>query len=222
MKLKNLMVGMAFFVVVPCVSSAQERDASMEVKSENPGMAAAEWRHMYFAGISNRRINEVNLTEAQVSGLLSMVNVTAAISSGTAIEPQYLINTKGTTPWLAMYALVQAKDPTALSLIAKGKSRIHVPPSVIRGAFGEHINWPKEMLEQYDLSLGEYHLFAIPFLLHNSVGEVGNLSQSMKAPDGSLEVFNVNEFTEENPEGLLKVFSELTAFIKENRMDAIQ
>jgi hypothetical protein len=121
-----------------------------------------------------------------------------------------------------MYALVQVNDPEALSLIANGQSRIHVPPSFIRGAFGEHINWPKEMLEKYDIALGEYHAFAIPFLVHNSVTQIGSLSQSMKAPDGSLEIFGVHELAEGNPEGLLKEFSELSTFIKENRADAIQ
>ncbi len=40
-----------------------------------------------------------------MSSLLSMINLNAVISCGTAIEPKYLINQKGTTPGLAMYAL---------------------------------------------------------------------------------------------------------------------
>lgn len=194
----------------------------MDEKTDRPGGSATEWRHMYFAGISKQPINQINLTEAHVSELLSMINLNAVISSGTAIEPQYLINKKGTTPWLAMYALVHVNDPESLGPIANGKSRIHVPPHFIRGAFGTHINWPKEILEKYDLTVGEYRAFAIPFLVHNSVNQIGSFSQSMKAPDGSLEIFGVYELIEGNPEGLLKEFSELATFIKENRTDAIQ
>lgn len=194
----------------------------MDKSSKKLGMSATEWRHMYFAGISRRPINEINLSEGQMSGLLSMAGAAAVISSGAAIEPQYLINEKGTTPWLAMYALVQASDPEALSLIANGKSRIHVPSEFIHGAFGTHINWPKEILEKYDVTLGACRAFAIPFLVHNSLTQVGGLSQSMKAPDGSLEIFGVYEFSEDKPEGLLKDFSDLASFIKENRADAIQ
>ncbi|MCE2572355.1 hypothetical protein [Motilimonas eburnea] len=190
--------------------------------SETIGMSATEWRHMYFAGITKQSVNQIDLTQAQMSGLLSMVNLNAVISSGTAVEPQYLINQKGTTPWLAMYALVNVNDPTALNLVANGKSRIHVPSTFIQGAFGEHINWPVEMLNQYDLSLGEYRMFAIPFLVHQGVGEIGNLAQSMKAPDGSLELFGVYEWTDTDPEGLLKDFAELASFIKDQRSDAIQ
>lgn len=194
----------------------------MSQKTEKRGMSATEWRHMYFIGISRQPINQINLNEAQMSGLLSMIKLNAVISSGTAIEPQYLINKKGTTTWLAMYALVQANDPQALSLIANGQSRIHVPEKFIRGAFGDHINWPRKMLEKYDITLGEYRVFAIPFLVHTSVTQIGSLSQSMKAPDGSLEIFGVHEFMEGNPEGLLIEFHKLANFIKKNRAGAIQ
>ena len=194
----------------------------MEEKPEEPYVSATEWRHMYFAGISKRPIQEINLTEVQMSGLLSLIGFKAVISNGAAIEPQYLINSKGATPWVAMYAFVLINDPEALTLIANGKLRAHVPPDFIRGAFGAHINWPRKIIEKYDLVIGEYHLFAIPFLVHNSVNQMGGLNQSMKAPDGSLEIFGVYEFNESNPEGSLKELSELASFIKENRANAIQ
>ncbi|MFO6424915.1 hypothetical protein [Motilimonas sp. KMU-193] len=189
--------------------------------SDTIGMSATEWRHMYFVGITKLPVNQIDLTQAQMSGLLAMVNLNAVISSGTAVEPQYLINQKGTTPWLAMYALVNINDPTALNLVANGQSRIHVPSKFIQGAFGEHINWPAAMLKKYDLSLGEYRVFAIPFLVHQAVGTIGQLAQSMKAPDGSLELFGVYEWQDSHPEGLLKDVAELVSFIKEQRSDAM-
>ena len=194
----------------------------MEEKPEEPYVSATEWRHMYFAGISKRPIQEINLAEVQVSGLLSLIGLNAVISNGAAIEPQFLINSKGATPWVAMYAFVLINDPEALTLIANGKLRAHVPPDFIRGAFGAHINWPRKIIEKYDLVIGEYHLFAIPFLVHNSVNQMGGLNQSMKAPDGSLEIFGVYEFNESNPEGSLKELSELASFINEYRANAIQ
>ena len=213
MKFTSVVITALLSVTLSCLSLAQEKDSSMNDKTEKLGMSATEWKHMYFAGISKLPVNQINLNEAQMSGILSMINLNAVISSGTAIEPQYLINQKGTTPWLAMYALVQVNN---------GKSRIHVPSKFIHGAFGEHINWPKEMLAKYDLTLGEYQTFAIPFLVHKDVTEIGSLTQSMKAPDGSLEIFGVHELVEGNPEGLLKEFADLASFIKEKRTDAIQ
>ena len=189
---------------------------------EKSGMSAAQWRHMYFAGISKQVIYQIDLSEPQISGLLSMINLNAVISNGAAIEPQHLINEKGTTPWLAMYALVQLNDPEALNLIANGKSRIHVPSTFIRNAFGNHINWPADMLSKYDLSLGEYRMFAIPFLVYKDVRTMGSLSQSIKAPDGSMEIFGVHEMVEGNPKALLKDCAELAGFIKEHRADALQ
>jgi len=178
---------------------------------EKAGMSATQWRHMYFVGISKQVIYQIDLSEPQISGLLSMINLNAVISTG-----------KGTTPWLAMYALVQANDPEALNLIANGKSRIHAPSTFIQNAFGDHINWPADMLSKYDLSLGEYRMFAIPFLVHEDVRTMGSLSQSIKAPDGSLEIFGVHEMVEGNPEALLKDCAELAGFIKEHRADALQ
>lgn len=184
-------------------------------------ISAKEWRHMCFAGISKYSINDINLSEEQIGDLLSMINLNSVISSGTAIKPQHLINEKGTTAWLAMYALVVANDEEALNLIADGQTRIHIPANLISSAFGEHINWPAETLKKHDISLGEYHPFAIPFLVHKNVTNIGNLSQSLKTPDGNLEIFDVYEFVENNPENLLKEYAKLVTFIKTQREDAI-
>ena len=190
--------------------------------NEKTEISALEWKHMCFAGISKQPINDIHLSEDQIGDLLSMINLDSVISSGTAIEPQHLINEKGTTAWLAMYALVVTNDPESLNLIADGKTRIHIPIDLISSAFANHINWPATMLEKYDLSLGDYRPFAIPFLVHKSVTNIGELSQSMKTPDGSLEIFGIYEFSETDPEGLLKKYAQLTTFIKKERKDAIQ
>ncbi|WP_370980433.1 hypothetical protein [Agaribacterium sp. ZY112] len=185
------------------------------------GSSATEWRHMYFIGISKEDPNDIDLSEGQIQDLLSMVNVGPAISNGAAIQPKYLINSKGTTPWLAMFALVSAKQASALTIIAEGKSRVHVPTKFISDNFNSHNNWPTDIFSKYDTHLDGYNTFIIPFLIHSSANAVSHLSQSMKAPDGSLEIFNVNEFSEESPEDLLIEVSELVTFINENRPDIV-
>jgi len=185
-------------------------------------ISATQWRPLYFAGISKQRIDKINLEEAQIAALLSMINIDSGISSGTAIEIPYLINEKGVTAWSAMYALIVSNDEGALPLIAEGKKRAHIPSDFIRNVYKEHINWPADMLAKYDMSLGKYRPFAIPFLVHQSVGGIENLTESLKAPDGSLEIFGVYEFSESDPEALLKNYAELTTFIKTERPDAIR
>ena len=200
-------------------TAVQGKEVSEETEL---GQSATEWRQMYFIGISKNNPKEIDLSEGQVKGLLSMVSVGPAISNGAAVDPKFLINSKGTTPWLAMFALVYAKQPSALSVIAEGKSRIHVPTKFVSNVFNSHNNWPSEMFEKYDMTLEGYNIFVIPFLIHSSASPVSNLSQSMKAPDGSLEIFNVNEFSSESPEELLVQVSGLVKFIKENRPDVVQ
>ena len=185
-------------------------------------VSATDWRHMCFAGISKKTINDIDLSEEQIAALLSMVELNSVISSGTAIEIQHIINEKGTTAWAAMHALVMANDQEAFNLIASGETRIHIPSDFIRSVFDNHINWPTELLEKYDLSLGEYRPFIIPFLVHKSVTHIGNLTESLKAPDGSLEIFGVYHFSAEQPEHLLKELSELVTFINSERQDAIE
>lgn len=203
-----------------CISTAvQGKEVSEETEL---GLSATEWRQMYFIGISKNNLKEIDLSEGQIKGLLSMVSVGPAISNGAAVDPKFLINSKGTTPWLAMFALIYSKQPSALSVIAEGKSRIHVPTKFVSNVFNNHNNWPSEVFEKYDMTLDGYNIFIIPFLIHSSANPVSNLSQSMKAPDGSLEIFNVNEFSSESPEELLVQVSGLVKFIKENRPDVTQ
>jgi len=188
----------------------------------NQDISAIHWRPLYFAGISKQRIDKLNLEEAQIAALLSMINIESGISSGTPIEVPYLINEQGVTAWSAMYALTISHDDTDLPLIATGKKRVHIPSEFMRSVYEKHVNWPADMLAKYDLSLGKYRPFAIPFLVHNSVSGIENLTESLKAPDGSLEIFGVYEFSESDPEALLKNYAELTTFIKTERQDAIR
>ncbi len=184
----------------------------------NP-VVAAEWRHMYFYGITKKFQNEIDLSQEQVRGLLSLVNVHSGISTGAAVDPLLLINAKGTTVWLAMYALLVANDQEALIAAKKEEALLYVPSKFLNGLFNQHNNWPVKILARYDLKLKNYNLFVVPFLIPKSGGSVKNLSQSLKAPDGSLEVFGVQEFNDMTSEKLLAEFDSIIKFIISERPD---
>ena len=192
-----------------------------EQEKKNTGHSASEWRHLYFTGISRVPPQDISLSIEQMQALLSMVNAPAAISCPRAIDPQYLINEKGTTPWLALYALLATRDPQALTAVAEGQSAIQVPAEFLAGTFHSHVNWPAEMLARYDLNLDGFYLFAIPFLLHRDAPAVTDLSQSAKSPDGQLEIFNIQEFRDEFPEQCLLEFGMLVKFIQSKRPDIV-
>ena len=184
------------------------------------GQSAQDWKHMYFVGITKQPVTDINLSEAQVGGLLSMVDVKPAIFTGAGLEPRYLINAKGTTPWAAMYVLLRAKDENALHQVASGQTQIHIPSVFIRGSCNSHINWPEELLQKHDLTLGEHSFFLLPFLVDKDLA-VDKLAQSLKAPDGSLEIFGIYEFSDSEPEKLLIELASLADFIKTERIDAL-
>ncbi len=197
-------------------SSVAKEKTIME-QSKEIGQSATEWKNMYFLGISKDDPGSLNLSEGQIRGLLSMVKVGPAVSTGAAIEPSFLMNTKGVTPWLALYALIYTKKPEALGVIARGESAINIPGSYLNGLFENYIHWPKSVISKYNLKLQGYKPFIIPFMLHEDSPPVGSFSQSMKAPDGSLEIFGIHEFVESNPEGLLAEVEGIIEFIKERR-----
>ena len=78
---------------------------------------------MYFVAITEKKPSEVDLSQQQIAGLLSMVNVNSGISTGAAIDLKFLINAKGTTVWLAMYALAASSSAEALQSSRAGATR---------------------------------------------------------------------------------------------------
>lgn len=120
-----------------------------------------------------------------------------------------------------MYAITYANDPGAFGVVAAGGARVHILADVLARAFTGHINWPSSMLQQYDYSVDGYTLFLIPFLVHVGVERIGTFEQSMKAPDGGLEIFGVHAFFETNPQALLQEYVSLADFIKMNRPDIV-
>lgn len=85
--------------------------------------------------------------------------------------------------------------------------------------FANHINWPTELLAQYSINLEGFNVFILPFMVPKGAQYNLSLAQSMKTPDGSLEIFGVNKFNEAEPEQLLHNIQSTLEFIKDNRPD---
>lgn len=120
-----------------------------------------------------------------------------------------------------MYTLVASSNSESLKSLSSGAGLLFVPNAFLNGAFGNHINWPEKMLKSHNLDLQGYNLIAIPFIVSNSVTNMKKMSQSLKAPDGSLEIFGFHEFSEKNPEALLIEYESLVSFIKKERPDLV-
>lgn len=148
-----------------------------------------------------------------------MLGVKASVSTGALIDPKYMLNKKGLTPWLAMHFLLATKQPSLIADVSKGAAAAFVPNDAIEQIFVNHINWPKELLSQYNLEIEGRNVFILPFLVPKGAIYTLNFAQSMKAPDGSLEIFGVGQFDENHPEKLLANIQGTLEFLKEHRPD---
>jgi hypothetical protein len=212
----SAVLGLAYFTFSNKAVAANESNSMSE---DSTKASATEWEHLYFYGLTKSPINEVGLKQNMVQGLIGMVGAKASVSTGALIDPKYMLNKKGLTPWLAMHVLLTTKQPTLIADVSKGTAAAFVPNDSIEQIFVNHINWPKELLSQYDIEIEGHNVFILPFLVPK--GTTYNLSfpRSMKAPDGSLEIFGVGEFDENQPEKLLASIQGTLEFIKEQRPD---
>ena len=214
----GVVLGLAFFIFSN-KAVASNKDETMNQNA--PEVSATDWEHLYFYGLTKFPLNEVGLNQNMAQALIRMVGVNASVSTGALIDPKYMLNQKGTTPWIAMYALLTMKQPELLTDVHKGTAAAFVPNQAIEPIFVNHINWPTELLSQYNIELEGFNVFILPFMVPK--GSQYNLSfaQSMKAPDGSLEIFGVNKFNENEPESLLHNIQSTLDFIKQNRPDVV-
>lgn len=199
---------------------ASEENVTVISKPEAAG-SATEWRHLYFYGISKQSPELIDLPKDMVLSLLSMQKMDSALSTGALVEPEYLFNTKGVSAWLAMYALVSMKDESALESLKTEGGALYLPSQYIHNALGKNSAWPKEMLARHELKLKGYHLFVLPFLVPSKSASYSKMVQSLKSPDGSLEIMGITEFDEKNPERLLVEFELLIKFIRKERKDLV-
>ncbi|WKT59537.1 hypothetical protein Q2E61_11590 [Microbulbifer thermotolerans] len=106
-----------------------------------------------------------------------------------------------------------------LTDVAKGSGSAHVPNTFLEDIFKNHNNWPKALLDEHDIELQGFNVFILPFIVHKNTKYDLTFNQSMKAPDGSLEIFGVSEFDEKHPEKVLSIIQGEIEFIKEKRPD---
>lgn len=202
--------GLKIGVIPSNLSNANESDISMN---------AMKWKHAYFFGVTRSPLKEAGLKQNLAESLIKMVGATSFLGTGALIEPKYMINQKGTTPWIAMYVSLLTHHKDVLENIYNNQTAILLPNEFLQDIFMSHINWPTNILEKYDIELNGYNVFILPFLVPNSTEINTTLKQSLKAPDGSVEIFYIDIFDENNPEGLLAKIEHELDFIKRNRPD---
>ena len=142
-----------------------------------------------------------------------MVGVSSYITSLRTIDLQYLINAKGITPWHVLFALVHSQEKETLKAISQGETQLQIPSKSLDG-FMEHVGWPVALRTKHQLHIKGYHVFVLPFLMHFNHDNIKPLQQSLKAPDGSLEIFDAGEFFPNDPERFLKKTAGLIRWVK--------
>lgn len=177
-----------------------------------------DWKQYYFWGLSKKAPSDLSLSAAQVQALLRSVQAECSVVSLAALAPKHLINHKGTTAWILLVVYALMNDKEALQAVAQGSSALYLQESLVHGAFGAHVNWPAHLLEQYETDFGDHCPIVIPFVRHRASPEPVQLAQSLRAPDGSMEIMGVAEFSETQPEALLAAFHQ---FYREHGKDFV-
>lgn len=185
----------------------------------------SKWKHYYFLGITRGKLESISLNYQQIAGLMTMVGVSTYIATGLAIDPAYAVNITNETigtPWLNMYAVLAHYQIDAIDDAYQGKNSLFLPEEWSRGLFPPNSGWPERLMQKYDYELDGYKMFILPFLVPDHVDKLVELSQSMRAPDGSIEVFWFSYFDVNNPVNLLTDMSSLKRFIIEKRQELLK
>jgi hypothetical protein len=173
--------------------------------------SAASWQHFYFWGVSSKPPAELELQTRQLQALLGVVEVDATLASLAAFEPRYLINHKGVTAWMLLFVFAFANNREGLGAVAEGKASLFMPAEALRGSFESHVAWPPQLLAKYSFDFGQHWPFVIPFIRYRNAPAPRPLKESLKSPDGSIEIMGVAEFDEQRPEALLALFHDFHA-----------
>jgi hypothetical protein len=172
---------------------------------------AVAWKHYYLWGVASKPPAEIELQAKQLQALLEAIGAEASVSSLAALEPRYLINHKGTTAWMMLFVFAFMNDKEALAAVAEGKAAVCMPAQGMQSTFNSHVAWPKPLLDRYPFDFGKHTAFVIPFIRFGTAAAPRPLPQSLKSPDGSIEIMGVAEFNEQRPEALLALFHQFHA-----------
>ena len=167
-----------------------------------------DWKQYYFWGLSAKKPAELQLSVEHVRTLLGAINADCAIASLAALEPKHLINHKGTTAWILLFIYALMNDKDGLAAVSIGTSGLFLPANIVHGAFTSHVNWPTELLGRYNFDFGDHWAFVIPFVRHHESPEPIQLPQSLRSPDGMIEIMGIAEFNDQRPDALLAQFYE--------------
>ncbi len=178
-------------------------------------MSIENWNFYYFIFISKKPRAEFALETNSLAALLQSVGVGAAITSPAVMHPAHLINHKGVTPWIALYAAIKMNNPSDLEAAQSGKALLIKPAHYLSSIFESHVNWPKEMIEKYDLNPAPKYLLLLPFLVHKDAAQPKRMTQILNSPDGQLSVYGFREFDDNNPEKLLVECAAMVEFYKQ-------
>lgn len=174
-----------------------------------------DFRDYYFIGVSHAPASTMSLSLSQIQSLIGSSGCNSVIASCLPVDPLLMINQKKFTIWQICYAILSTQDPEAIALLKTGQTAIYIPRSYLEGSVGNHNNWPPTMLSRYDLSLQQQHVFLIPFSVSKALPPPRPMTQSLKAPDGSMEILGLHEWSTDNPTRLLEVVQNLVRFVRE-------
>ncbi len=166
------------------------------------------WTSHYFLAATKKPLSELELSEQQITSLLKMLQIPSHISTGLCIDPLQILNQKGLTVWQFMYIFLKLNHPDHLDAVAKGGA-LYLPKEFFAGVFGNHNNWPQAMISQYSMKHPDYNFFIIPFLRLTQTKSPAPMTQSLKAPDGSMEIFGLHDFSETAPQKVLERCADL-------------
>jgi hypothetical protein len=175
-----------------------------------------DWKQYYFWGLSDKAPSELSFSVEQMQALLGMVKGECAVASLAALDPKHLINHKGTTTWILLVVFALMNHREELAAVANGTAGLFLSANIVHDAYGSHVNWPERLLQAYSVDFGDRRPLVIPFVRHRDASAPAQLTQSLRSPDGAIEIMGVAEFSEQQPEALLALFHE---FYSQHRKD---
>lgn len=166
----------------------------------------SNWQQCYFWGLSTVAPSQLQFNPEQLNYLQGLAGAEAAVCGLDALEPRHLINKAKATAWMLVFLSALHGDKAGLEAAASGKASIYVPAGRLLANFGEHVNWPEQLLQEFSFDFGSHRAFVVPFLRYGSLPAIRQFERSMQSPDGSVEVMGVEHFNDRAPHELLELF----------------